>query len=266
MNTMANIIISMIQADLIWENKEANLINFEDKIKKLSSKTHVVILPEMFNTGFSMNSQLLGEKMDGQTVSWMRRICIENRIILTGSLIIEEDGSFYNRMIWMMPNGQLGYYNKRHLFGFAGEDKHFCGGTQRMITSVNGWRFNLQVCYDLRFPVWSRQQIRENNEPEFDVLIYVANWPEQRAHAWRSLLTARAIENQSYVFGVNRIGQDGNNLTYAGDSLAIDPLGQILNEPSNSENIFTIELKSEFIKEVRARFPFIKDADSFSII
>ncbi len=181
-------------------------------------------------------------------------------------MIIKEDGLYYNRLIWMLPNGSLGFYDKRHLFAYAKEDDHYTAGNKRLIASVKGWKINLQVCYDLRFPLWSRQQPQENNEAEYDVLIYVANWPEKRSTAWKTLLQARAIENQSYVVGVNRVGNDGNDINHSGDSSVIDPLGEILYQVHDDEDIFTITLEKEKLNEVRNRFPFLKDADDFTLL
>ena len=238
----------------------------ERKINALQEPTHVVILPEMFSTGFSMKPAALAETMDGETVQWMKRMAIQKKIILTGSVIIEEGGRFFNRLIWMQPDGNYGYYDKRHLFAYAEEDKYFSPGTQRLIASVNGWRINLLVCYDLRFPVWSRQASNGTEEAEYDVLIYVANWPERRSTAWKTLLRARAIENQCYVIGVNRVGKDGNDLNYTGDSMVIDALGEVLYEKANEEDAFTITLDKESLQNIRNKIPFLKDADDFRIM
>jgi predicted amidohydrolase len=192
----------------------------------------------------------------------MKKIAAEKKIILTGSVIIEEAGAYFNRLLWMLPNGQYGQYDKRHLFAFAGEDQHFAGGTQRLIASVNGWKVNLLVCYDLRFPAWARQQFDRDQGFEYDVLIYVANWPERRSTAWKTLLQARAIENQCYVIGVNRVGKDGNDIYYSGDSMVIDPLGEILYQKAQEEDVFTITLDKEHLQQVREKFPFWKDADT----
>ena len=264
---MSTLTISTIQTNLHWENKTANLQMLEEKVNELYQKTEIVVLPEMFNSGFSMNAAMLAEKMDGTTVQWMRKLSVENRVILTGSLIIEEENKFYNRLIWMMPNGEYGYYDKRHLFAYSGEDKDFSSGNKRLITSVKGWKLNMMVCYDLRFPVWARQSTPkdEKNLYEYDVLIYVANWPERRSHAWKTLLCARAIENQCYVIGVNRVGSDGNDIRYSGNSLVIDPLGEVLYHMADEEDIFTITLQKERLDEVRAKFPFLKDGDEFVI-
>jgi predicted amidohydrolase len=237
----------------------------EEKIMGISEKTNLVILPEMFSTGFSMKPLDLAETMDGDTIGWMKRIAGTKKIILTGSLIIKDNGHYFNRLIWMLPNGTLGFYDKRHLFAYAGEDQHYTAGAKRLITSVNGWKINLQICYDLRFPVWARQQYNHES-PEFDVLIYVANWPEKRSHAWKTLLTARAIENQSYVIGVNRVGKDGNQIHHSGDSMLIDPLGNILFTKSQEEIVHSFELLKDTLNETRNQFPFWKDADQFNIL
>ena len=221
----------------------------------------------MFSTGFSMKPELFAETMEGESVAWMKRVSRENGIILTGSLIIEEEGKYFNRLIWMLPNGQMGHYDKRHRFAYAGEDQHYTAGDKRLIASVKGWKINLQVCYDLRFPVWARNRVSKDvSNPEYDVLIYVANWPERRSHAWKTLLCARAIENQAYVVGVNRVGSDGNNIYHSGNSLVINPLGEVLYHKSDEEDIATIVLEKDKLEDTRARFPFLNDADSFNIL
>ncbi len=261
---MSTLTITTIQTDLIWQDKAANLQMLEEKIDSISEKTEIVVLPEMFSTGFSMLPESLAETMDGETVEWMSRLSKRNGVIITGSIIIEEDGCFYNRLIWMLPNGSYGHYDKRHLFAFADEDKNYTPGNKRLIASVKGWKINLQICYDLRFPVWARQQSDEN-EPEYDLLINVANWPNKRIHAWKTLLCARAIENQCYVVGVNRVGTDGNGVYHSGNSIIIDPLGEVLYHMADDEDIFTITLQKEKLTEVRERFPFWKDRDQFII-
>ena len=274
---MATLTITTLQTNLAWENKNANLQLLGKKINGLQEKTEIVVLPEMFSTGFSMQPKLFAETMDGETVQWMKEISSSNKIILTGSLIIEENEQFYNRLIWMLPNGEFGYYDKRHLFGLAQEDKYYTAGNKRLIASVKGWKINLQICYDLRFPVWARNRkmpieksmekespISPDARPEFDVLLYVANWPERRSHAWKTLLCARAIENQCYVIGVNRVGVDGNNVSHSGNSLVIDPLGEVLYHMADEEDIFTITLQKEWLNDVRKKFPFWKDADDFN--
>jgi omega-amidase len=269
MNTAARTLnITVVQNDLKWEDKKANLENFEKKIKGHKEKMEVVLLPEMFSTGFSMKPSVHAETMEGETVLWMKRIAAEQKIILAGSLMIKVNDEYFNRLIWMLPNGEFGYYDKRHLFGYAGEDEHYSSGNKRLIASVKGWKINLLVCYDLRFPVWSRQTVPKDDtsdDAEYDVLVYVANWPEKRVHAWKTLLQARAIENQSYVVGVNRVGDDLNGNHYTGDSMIVDPLGQPLVHAGDQEEIFTYSLTLDHLKNVREKLPFLKDADPFII-
>ncbi len=237
---------------------------FEEKIMGIQQKTEIVLLPEMFSTGFSMNPAKLAETMDGETVGWMKTIAAKKKIILTGSVIMEENGQYFNRLLWVLPNGTLGYYDKRHLFAFAGEDKAYTPGNKRVIASVKGWKINLQVCYDLRFPVWARQQSAET--PEYDLLLYVANWPERRNHAWKTLLTARAIENQCYAVGLNRVGNDGHDIYHSGDSMVIDAMGTVLYQQADKEDVHTITLEKETLDTTRTKLPFLKDADGFSIL
>ncbi|HEY6502741.1 MAG TPA: amidohydrolase [Chitinophagaceae bacterium] len=262
---MPGLIITTIQTNLYWEDKKANLKNIEEKISGLEEKTEIVVLPEMFSTGFCMQPQKLAETMEGETVQWMRRVAIAKKIILTGSIIIKEEGKYFNRLIWMLPNGQYGVYDKRHRFAYAGENEQYTPGTKRLVASVKGWKINLLVCYDLRFPVWARQQSQPEG-PEYDVLIYVANWPERRIHAWKTLLQARAIENQCYVVGVNRTGDDGNNIHYSGESMVVDPMGEVLYHKKDAEDIHTIILNKDHLNTVREKFPFWKDADHFHIL
>lgn len=241
---------------------------FEEKINSIAEKTEIVILPEMFSTGFSMNPSKLAETMEGETIQWMKRMAAEKKIILTGSIIIEDAGNYFNRLIWMLPNGQFGTYDKRHLFAYADEDQHYKRGEKRLIASVKGWKINLLVCYDLRFPVWARQSSsKETDEKvaEYDLLIYVANWPERRIHAWKTLLQARAIENQCYVVGVNRVGEDGNGIPHSGDSMVVDAMGAVLYTKSQDEHINTITLEKKALEEIRTKLPFLKDADDFFI-
>lgn len=280
---MSTLTVTTIQTALHWEDKAANLKMFEDKINSIKARTEIVVLPEMFSTGFSMKPELLAEKMDGPTVQWMKKIAADKKIILTGSVIIEDKSSlndkaaYFNRLIWMLPSGQFGVYDKRHAFAFACEDEHYSTGNKRLIASVKGWKINLQVCYDLRFPIWARQAspptppllVERGSggevEAEYDLLVYVANWPERRNHAWRTLLQARAIENQCFVIGVNRMGNDGNGIYYSGDSMVVDPLGEVLYQKVHEEDIFTITLQKEKLEEVRTKFPFWRDADQFMI-
>lgn len=260
---MSNLLLTtLVQSQLAWEDKAANLAMFEEKIRSIHGKAELVVLPEMFSTGFSMRPEALAETMEGDTVQWMKRIATEKRIILTGSVIIEEEGHYYNRLLWVLPTGEMGWYDKRHRFGYAGEDNHYTAGNKKLVASVKGWKINLQVCYDLRFPVWARQSPEEGL---YDVLLYVANWPEKRSHAWKTLLQARAIENQCYVVGVNRIGTDGNGIYHSGDSMVVDPLGAILHTSGDKEDRSTIALDKDHLEAVRTKLPFLKDADAFTI-
>jgi predicted amidohydrolase len=268
---------SLIQTALFWEDKEANLSMFSEKINAIDQPTEIIVLPEMFTTGFTMQPDKFAETMDGVTVDWMRRCSFEKKAIITGSIIIEEGGKYFNRLIWMLPNGQLGYYDKRHLFAFAGEDEKYASGHKRLIASVKGWKINLQICYDLRFPVWARQQLLHESEvkenineavasKEYDVILYIANWPEKRNHAWKTLLCARAIENQCFSIGVNRVGVDGKNIAHSGDSMVVGPLGEVLYHCAYEEDVFHITLQKEEINNTRTQFPFWKDGDDFKIL
>ncbi|GAA4344324.1 amidohydrolase [Flaviaesturariibacter amylovorans] len=259
--------VTLIQAALHWEDRAANLLAFEEKIRAHSQPGQVVVLPEMFSTGFSMRPEALAEEMNGPTVQWMKDTARAQRIILTGSLMIKEGDRYFNRALWVLPNGTIGQYDKRHLFAYAGEHEHYTPGRERLIASVNGWRVQLQVCYDLRFPVWSRQQVHrgEAAAPEYDVLLYVANWPERRNGAWKTLLQARAIENQCYVIGVNRVGEDGNGIYHSGDSMVVDPMGDVLYHKAHEEDVFSITLDKAHLEAVRQKLPFWKDADDFSL-
>ncbi len=259
---MSTLTVTTIQTNLEWENKAANLGMLEKKIVPLKGKTELVVLPEMFTTGFSMRSAELAEDMNGETLAWMKRVAAENRIILTGSFIARDGEDYFNRLVWMLPNGQFGIYDKRHRFGYGEEDQYYTAGSKRLIASVKGWKVNTQICYDLRFPVWARQQA----PGEYDLLLYVANWPERRSHAWRTLLTARAIENQCYVIGVNRVGDDAKGLHYSGDTMIVGPLGETIYHQQEQEDVFTVTLEKQKLDEVRTQFPFLKDADRFSIL
>jgi omega-amidase len=253
--------ITIIQPDISWENKLANLLQYETMITGIIGPRQVVALPEMFSTGFSMDAERLAEPMDGRTVNWMAAMAIKYKCILTGSLIIEEDGKYYNRMLWVQPDGRMGFYDKRHLFAYGHEDKHYTRGETRLIAQVNGWRINLQVCYDLRFPAWAR-----NKGDEYDVLLYVANWPQQRSLAWKTLLQARAIENMCYVVGVNRVGRDAKDNNYPGDSSVFGPLGELIWQGSNVASCHTVILDKTMLQNARSGFPFLNDADQFLLL
>jgi len=267
---MSSLTITTIQTSLVWEDKDANLRLLEKKILSLPDPVELVILPEMFSTGFSMKPEFFAETMDGPSVSWMKAIAARKRIILTGSLIMREGNDYFNRLVWMQPDGVFGYYDKRHRFAYAGEDESYTAGRSRLITSVKGWRVLPLICYDLRFPVWSRQTPSDIQDGtgaayEYDLLLYVANWPQRRAHAWKTLLPARAIENQCFVAGVNRIGEDGNSISHSGDTQIIGPLGDVLYDAADREEVFSLTLQKETLTGVRQHLPFWRDADHFTI-
>jgi predicted amidohydrolase len=262
---MSSLTLSLVQTALVWEDKAANLQLLETQLASLRGKTQVVVLPELFSTGFSMQTQVLAEPMSGPTVQWMRTMAQQYQLIITGSVMIQEEGLFYNRLIWMLPTGELGHYDKRHLFAFAGEDRYYSRGNKRFIASANGFKINLQICYDLRFPVWSRQHATDG-QPEYDLLIYVANWPERRRLAWMSLLQARAIENQCYVIGVNRVGEDGHQIYHSGDSMVIDPLGEVLFTKKDEACVHTLTISKEQLQAYRRQFPFLRDGDAFELL
>lgn len=252
--------ITLIQSDIIWENKSANLARYEEYMQAITGRKEVIVLPEMFTTGFTMNAAEMAETMDGPTVQWMHSMAQVHRAIITGSIIIEEDGRYFNRLLWVQPDGQVGKYDKRHLFAYAEEDQYYTPGGSRLIVSVNGWRICLLICYDLRFPVWSR-----NVGQAYDALLYVANWPQRRSLAWKALLQARAIENMSYVIGVNRVGADAKQITYSGDSSVFGPLGEPIWQ-GGEPGPHTVILEKSHLEESRSQFPFINDADKFMLL
>lgn len=257
---MESLNVTLVQSSLVWENREENLLNFQEKLQELKGATDLIVLPEMFNTGFSMRTERLAEEMNGPTIKWMRQMSRDLDAVITGSLIIKENDQYFNRLVWVEPWDLTGTYDKRHLFRMAGEHHHFSPGRQRLITTMKGWRICPLICYDLRFPVWSR------NQNDYDLLIYIANWPEVRHDAWNTLLKARAIENQSYVVGVNRIGLDGNDIGYAGESIALDPQGKAMHKSTgNRETLVTVTLDYESLSKYRTSFPVGLDADEFSV-
>lgn len=258
---MRDLKISLLQADLVWEDAEANREKFSREIAKVDDDSDLIILPEMFSTGFSMNASQIAEPEDGPTVDWMRASARTRNAVIVGSLLIEDDGEYYNRLVWMKPDGEALHYDKRHLFSMAGEDQHFTAGDTRLIAELWGWKICPFICYDLRFPVWTR-----NVKCEFDVALFVANWPQKRVAHWRTLLKARAIENQCWAIGVNRVGRDGNGHLYSGNSAVIDPHGEVLFEKENEACIYTMILQAERVKKYRQAFPFWVDADQFELI
>lgn len=249
-----------IQADLFWENPTKNCAFFEEKINNLATNTDIVVLPEMFTTGFTMNPQKVAEKMDGTSITWMRKMAFEKQIAITGSLVIEQNNNYYNRLLFVYPSGTLKTYDKKHSFTLAGENKVYTAGSQKLIVTYKGWRICPLICYDLRFPVWAR------NTENYDLLIFMANWPVTRIKAWEILLKARAIENMSYVIGVNRIGIDKNNYEYSGNSLVVDCLGKEISSLQNNKagSISTLISKTNQNK-TRNKLGFLNDKDAFKI-
>ncbi len=257
-----NLKITIFQAYLFWENIDKNLKNLSLRLSMgVKEKTDLIVLPEMFNTGFSMNAAELAEEMNGKTMQWMQQTAKKYECAVTGSLIIKENGNFYNRMIWMLPDGHSSYYDKRHLFGLGEEDKTYTPGTNKVIVELKGWKIRLAICYDLRFPVWLR-----NKNEEYDILLLIASWPDKRSAHWKALIPARAIENQSYVVAVNRVGHDGNEVYHSGYSMCIDPMGKTVYYKPEDEDLYTFSVSYEELVKTRRSFPFLKDADEFNII
>jgi omega-amidase len=258
---MQDLTISIIQTPLFWEDKERNLAMFSQKINDIEDKTDLIILPEMFTTGFSMKPEQFAEETEGETLKNMREWASEKECIVTGSIIVKENQSYFNRLLWVRADGSYENYDKRHLFRFAGEDDHYTAGSEKLIVELNGWKICPLICFDLRFPVWSR-----NVNKEYDCLIYVANWPAVRSSAWNTLLQARAHENQCYVVGVNRIGEDGNAIPHSGNSAVIEPKGNTSSKiQPNIEGIDTVSLTWNELIDFREKFPVSLDADQFFI-
>lgn len=251
--------IALIQSSLVWESPSDNRINLEAKISEIKASVDLIVLPEMFSTGFSMNASKMAETMQGETVLWMQTLAKSQNCAIAGSLIISEEDKFYNRLLFVFPTGEIQYYDKRHLFTLAGEDKIYTAGSKKQIIEYEGWKICLQVCYDLRFPVFVR------NVENYDLLLYVANWPKVRINAWDILLKARAVENLSYTIGVNRIGVDANNHEYNGHSQVVDYLGNYILEPQENEGVFIVELNKNNMHETRKKMDFLRDKDRFEI-
>jgi len=262
---MQDLKVSIIQSDLVWKDVQSNLAGFEFDIDQIQEKVDLIVLPEMFNTGFVIDPEDVAEEMEGLSMQWLRKQSAKMQAVICTSLIIKENGKFYNRLVWMKPNGSFQQYDKRHLFSLGGEHQKFTGGTESLIVELKGWKIKPLVCYDLRFPVWSKNNYVNGNY-DFDLLIYIANWPAPRRDPWMSLLKARAIENQSYVIGVNRIGEDGNGLDHAGDSNIYDAKGQkLFQQDSYSEFTENHLLSKKELDGFREKFTVGLDWDRFSI-
>lgn len=251
--------IALIQTDLFWEDASKNRENFDSRINQINSEVNLIVLPEMFSTGFTMNASDVAETMQGETIEWMKLKAKQQNAAITGSVIITENGEYYNRMFFVFPSGDFQYYDKRHLFSLAGEDQFYTPGTEKVIVDYLDWKICLQICYDLRFPVFSR------NVENYDLLLYVANWPKVRTNAWDTLLNARAIENLSYVAGVNRIGFDDNNFEHNGHTQLVDFWGNYIIEPQETAGVFVAELDKNIMLETRRKLNFLGDRDHFEI-
>ena len=258
---MEKLRVALLQNDIIWENVDANLAYCEKALQALDADVHVAVLPEMFTTGFSMSATQYAEEGEGKTLTALKEWAVRYDVALAGSYIAREDGKCYNRGFFVKPCGEVTFYDKRHLFRMGDEGKVFTAGDRRVIVEYREWRIALFICYDLRFPVWSR-----NVENEYDVALYVASWPQVRSHVWRSLLVARAIENACYVCGVNRVGEDGMSLTYIGDTMVVDFKGSTLDKvPDGEQGHLVVELDGDKLQSFRTKFPTWRDADAFTI-
>ena len=252
--------IALIQADLVWENPTENCKNFTKKIDSIVDAIDVIVLPEMFSTGFTMHAEKVAESMNGKMVNWMKQQALKKNAAIVGSLIITENNKFYNRLLFVKPSGQITHYNKRHTFTLVGEEKVYTAGSKKVIIDYKGWKICPLICYDLRFPVWAR------NSEDYDILLYVANWPKPRISAWNALLKARAIENMSYCIGVNRVGIDGVNSIYSGHSAVYNVLGEtISNIKPSEEQIDIVTLEKRHISAYRNKFKFLNDRDFFTL-
>jgi predicted amidohydrolase len=262
--TLNSLKIALVQTDLYWKDKTANMAMLEEKLMNLPSDVDLIILPEMFSTGFTMDAIEVAEPMNFTTTKWMKQMAAQTQALVTGSIVIEEKGNFYNRLLWVRPDGKVDFYDKRHLFRMAGEDAHYDMGMERKVFEWKGWKIMPQVCYDLRFPVWSRNRVKEG-KLEYDLLLYVASWPSPRISAWDILLKSRAVENLSYSIGVNRIGQDGNEISYSGHSAVYNFKGETLIFSENKEDILFTELDLNSLYDYREKFPAWLDVDRFDL-
>ncbi len=257
---MQDLRVSSVQSELHWEDETANLAMFEEQLSELAGQTDLIVLPEMFNSGFSMQPKGIAQTMQGNTVAWMQSQAKKLNCAICGSVAIQDADVFVNRFIFVRPEGKIEYYDKRHCFRMSGEHLVYRAGEERRVIEYMGWRILPQICYDLRFPVYSR------NQGNYDMVIYVANWPEARRNPWRTLLQARAIENLSYCIGVNRVGVDGNNIEYSGDSLAVDFKGDIIFDHQRQMSVATHSLSLSALAQFKEKFPAWKDGDDFQLM
>ncbi|MGS2718239.1 amidohydrolase [Eionea flava] len=259
---LRNLCVAVIQPDVMWLAPEKNLIHLANLMKLVPQNTHLIVLPEMFTSGFTQKPESVDScGNDGNALQWMKRLAKHHDAAITGSVAYPiKNGNFVNRLLFVTPEGQVSYYDKRHLFAVAGEHKRYTAGTERRIIDYKGWRLLLSICYDLRFPVFCR------NQQDYDAMICVANWPASRRHAWRTLLQARAIENQAYVIGSNRVGKDGNGLVYNGDSMLVDYQGHLLADGGDGhECILSSQWSMDHLELARQNFPVAQDADAFDL-
>ena len=252
--------LGILQYDIVWEDPTKNKDKIDSTIEAIQDQLDLLVLPEMFSSGFTMNPKAVAETMQGATINWMKLKAAKHQFAITGSLVIEEDGNYYNRLVFVRPNGEISSYDKRHLFTYAGEHTYYKAGRDRLVFNYLGWKICPMICYDLRFPVWSR------NNLDYDVLLYVANWPEARTSHWKTLLPARAIENQCYVIAANRMGQDDLGLNYIGASAAINYSGESLLEMNNEEKMERVIISKGKMKAFREKLAFLKDQDQFEIM
>jgi omega-amidase len=260
--------VTLIQTELYWEDEAKNLTHFERLIASINEQTDLIVLPEMFTTGFSMNPKVTAKPWNGEALKWLIEQAQKKTCTITGTMAVEDEGFYYNRLFWVEANGNVKHYNKRHLFRMAKEEEHYRAGETKIIMQINDWNICPLICYDLRFPVWSRNHFDSKTATwDYDVLMYVANWPEVRSYPWKQLLIARAIENQCYVIGLNRIGKDGNGVPHSGDSMVINPRGEIISSIKANENATeTVKLDWTYLEEFRKTFPVGLDADEFKIV
>ncbi len=261
---MQDLKVTTVQTSLHWQDKQANLAMLEEKLWEIEGLTDVIILPEMFNTGFSMEAEKMAEPMNLHTSKWLKQMAEQKNAVVTGSFIVNDGGDYYNRLVWMQPDGQYFTYDKRHLFRMANEDAHYLPGTEKLVVEWRGWKIKPLVCYDLRFPVWCRNR-SDKDRLDYDLILFVANWPAARVSAWDTLLKARAIENLAYCAGVNRIGDDGNGIAHNGHSGIYNPKGETIYFADDKESVNTVNLSADELFSFRQKFPAYYDADSFRI-